>query len=172
MTLPNGVLDLEPIYAAFFALISGNNLPGWTDATGQGKTFVLASRVPRGTAQLSAGQLPCLFQEELGFDITPAIKTLQARTKYALRIDVAIVVSCSGAAQPLGQETQIPSQDLNHAITAVLNAVTPQNPNMKQTLGGLVDSAVAEGRIERVNGLPGAGTQLSIGVIPFTILTI
>lgn len=171
MTLPNGVLDLEPIYAAFFALLSGSNLPGWTDATGQTKSFAVASRVPRGTAQISAGQLPCLFHEELGFEIA-ATGGHTARTKYKLRVDVAVIVSCAGAAQPLGQETQIPSQDLNHAITAVLNAVANPNPNGKQTLGGLVDSVVAEGRIERVNGLPGAGTQLSIGVIPYTILTI
>lgn len=168
----NGIVDLEPIYSALFTLISGNNLPSWTDSDGSTKTFAIASRVPRGTAQLGPGQLPCLFFEELAFDLTPTVATFQARTKFELRVDVAVIVSCAGAAQPLGQEQQIPARDLNRAITAVLNAVANPNPNGKQTLGGLVDSVVAKGRIERANGLPGAGTQLSIGVIPFTILTI
>ena len=168
----NGVVDLEPIYAAFFALLSGDNAPSWTDpATGQMTAFAVESRVPRDWSQLTAGQLPALFQEELGFDLTPTVPTFQARTKYELRVDVVVIVSCTGAKQPVGQETQIPSRDLNLAITAVLSAVTPL-PGAKQTLGGLVDSVVAKGRVERVNGLPGAGTQVSIGVIPFTILSI
>ncbi len=169
----NGVINLEPIYAALFALVSGASAPSWIDpGSGQPVTFAVQSRVPRDWSQLTAGQLPALFQEELPFDITPAVPTIQARTKYELRVDMAILVSCAGAKQQVGQETQIPSQALNLAITAVLNAITPQSPGAKQTLGGLVDSLVAKGRVERVNGLPGAGTQLSIAVVPFTILTI
>lgn len=156
----NGVINLEPIYAAFFALYSGM------------EGFAVKSRVPRDWSQLTQGQLPALFQEELPFEIVPTVATIQARTKYELRVDVVIVVSCAGAKQPVGQETQIPSQALNLAITALLSAITPQTPGAKQTLGGLVDSVVAKGRVERVNGLPGAGTQLSIAVVPFSILTI
>ncbi len=171
----NGVVNLEPIYAAFFALLtSSSNVAActWTDpVSGNPTTFAVESRVPRDWATLTPGQLPALFQEELSFEIKPAIPTVQARTKYELRVDVAIIVSCAGAKQQVGQETQIPSQALNLAITAVLNAVAPA-VGTKQTLGGLVDSVVATGRVERVNGLPGAGTQLSIGVVPFTILTI
>ena len=169
----NGVIDLEPIYAAFFALVSGANAPVWTDPeTGNPTTFAIQSRVPRDFAQLTSGQIPALFQEELPFQIAPAIQTVQARSKYELRIDMVIVVSCSGVKQQPGQETQIPSQALNLAITALLRAVTPTTPGAKQNLGGLVDSVVATGRVERVSGLPGAGTQLSIAVVPFTILTI
>ncbi len=172
----NGVINLEPIYAAFFALLTNSgNLATctWADpASGNPTTFAVASRVPRDWQTLTPGQLPALFQEELGFELKPAVPTIQARTKYDLRVDVAVIVSCAGAKQPVGQETQIPSQVLNLAITAVLNAVAPPNPGAKQTLGGLVDSVVATGRVERVNGLPGAGTQLSIAVVPFTILTI
>jgi hypothetical protein len=168
----NGVVELEPIYAAFFALLSGGNTPSWSDANSQAISFKVASRVPRDVAQLTAGQLPALFEEELGFELTPTVQTIQACTKYKLRVDVAVIVSCSGAKQPAGQETQIPARDLNLAITAVLRAVAPIVPGMKQNLGGLVDSVVAEGKVERVHGLPGAGSQVSIGVIPFTILTI
>jgi len=169
----NGVINLEPIYAAFFALFTGNNLPTWTDPyTGASQTFVVQSRVPRDWTQLQAGQLPALFQEELPFEIEPTVATFQARTKYELRVDVAIIVPCIGAKQPVGQETQIPAQALNLAITAVLKAATAITPGAKQTLGGLVDSVVAKGRVERAHGLPGAGSQISIGVVPFTILTI
>lgn len=172
----NGVVNLEPIYAAFFALLTGSvNNPActWTDpVSGNPTTFAVESRVPRDWPTLTPGQLPALFQEEIGFDIKPAIPTVQARSKYELRVDVVVIVSCSGAKQPVGQEIQIPSQALNLAISAILNAVTPSTPGAKQTLGGLVDSVVATGRVERVNGLPGAGTQLSIAVVPFTILTI
>ena len=172
----NGVVNLEPIYASFFALLtnSGNvQACTWTDPiSGNPTTFAVESRVPRDWATLTPGQLPALFQEELGFEIVPAIQTVQARTKYELRVDVVVIVSCAGAKQQVGQETQIPTQALNLAITAVLNAVTPTLPGNKQTLGGLVDSVVAKGRVERINGLPGAGTQLSIAVVPFTILTI
>ena len=172
MTPNNGVIDLEPIYAAFFALISGANAPRWTDPHGNPAQFAVVSRVPRDVAQLSAGQLPALFQEELGFEVTPTIPTVQTRSKFKLRVDVALIVPCNGLKQPVGQETQIPTQDLNLAIPAVLRAVVPVNPGMKQTLGGLVDSVVCEGQVVRVNGVPGAGSQVSIGVIPFTILTI
>ncbi len=172
----NGVVNLEPIYAAFFALLTGsasNPACTWTDpVTGNPTTFAIASRVPRDWQTLTPGQLPALFQEEIGFEMKPAISTVQARTKYELRIDVAVIVSSAGAKQPAGQETQIPAQSINLALTAVLNAVTPEMPGAKQTLGGLVDSVVATGRVERVNGLPGAGSQLSIAVVPFTILTI
>jgi hypothetical protein len=167
----NGTINLEPIYAAFFALLTG--APGWTDPTSGNPTgFAVKSRVPRDWQTLTPGQLPALFQEELSFEIKPAIVTVQARSKYELRVDVVVIVSCAGAKQQAGQETQIPSQALNLAITAALSAITPSVPGAKQTLGGLVDSVVATGRVERVNGLPGAGTQLSIAVVPFTILTI
>jgi len=169
----NGVIDLEPIYAAFFALVSGANAPVWTDpSTGNPTTFAVQSRVPRDWAQLTQGQLPALFQEELPFEIAPAITTVQARSKYTLRVDLVVIVSSAGAKQPVGQETQIPSRELNLAITGLLRAVAPEQPGQKQNLGGLVDSVVATGKVERAAGLPGAGTQLSIAVVPFTILTI
>jgi hypothetical protein len=171
----NGVVNLEPIYAAFFALISNINNPAciWIDPiSGNPTSFAVASRVPRDWSQLTPGQLPALFQEELGFEIAPTVPTIQARSKYELRVDVVVIVSCAGAKQQVGAETQIPTQALNLAITAVLEAVTPTLAGNKQTLGGLVDSVVAKGRVERINGLPGAGSQLSIAVVPFTILTI
>ncbi len=169
----NGVIDLEPIYAALFALVSGSNAPSWIDPATAGRvSFAVQSRVPRDWAQLTQGQLPALFQEELAFDLTPTVPTVQARTKYELRVDMAIVISAAGAKQPVGQETQVPTATLNLAITALLKAVAPATPGTKQTLGGLVDSVFAKGRVERVSGLPGAGTQLSIAVVPFTILTI
>lgn len=167
-----GVIDLEPIYAAFFALISGANVPNWTDAQGNPQQFSIASRVPRDIQQLTLGQLPALFQEELSFELVPAVATIPARTKYKLRVDVVIVLPCTGSKEPVGQETNIPAQVMNWAITAVLNCLASQSFGAKQTLGGIVDSVVAEGRIERVHGVPGAGSQVSIGVIPFTILTI
>jgi hypothetical protein len=167
-----GVIDLEPLYAAFFALISGVNVPNWLDGAGNAQQFAIQSRVPHDISQLTPGQLPALFQEELPFEIKPAVATVPARTKYSLRIDVAIILPCTGSEEPAGQETNIPAQVMNWAITAVLNAVAPAAYGAKQNLGGLVDSVVAEGRIERVHGVPGAGSQVSIGVIPFTILTI
>ena len=167
-----GVIDLEPIYAAFFALLSNTNAPAWNDSQGNQNSFAVQSRVPRDIQQLSAGQLPALFLEELPFDLVPAVSTLQARTKYELRVDVAIVLPCIGSKQQVGQETNIPAQTMNLAITAVLNAVASPILGAKQNLGGLVDSVVAKGRVERVHGVPGAGSQVSIGVIPFTILTI
>ena len=135
-------------------------------------TFAVQSRVPRDLTQLTPGQLPALFQEELPFTMKPSVPTVQGRTTYELKVDIVLVVSAVGAKQPVGQETYIPSQALNLAITAVLNAITPKTPGAKQTLGGLVDSAVASGRVERVNGLPGAGAQLSVAIIPITITTI
>jgi len=171
----NGTVALEPIYAAFFALLTGSgSVPACTwinPVTGSPITFAVESRVPRDWQTLTPGQLPALFQEELGFEIVPTVPTLQARTKYELRVDVVVIVSCAGAKQPVGQETQVPSQELNLAISAVLNAVAAP-AGQKQNLGGLVDSVVAKGRVERINGLPGAGSQLSIAVVPFTILTI
>ena len=163
-------MNLEPIYAAFFALLAA--APNWTDPySGNATGFSLISRVPRDLTQLVGGQLPALFQEELGFEIVPAVQDFQARSTYKLRVDVAVVLPCFGAKQVPGTETNIPSQGLNLAITSVLTAITPASPNAKQTLGGLVNSVVCSGRVERVNGLPGAGSQLSVGVIPFTILT-
>lgn len=135
-------------------------------------TFAVQSRVPRDLTQLTPGQLPAMFQEELPFQMKPSVPTVQGRTTYELKVDIVLVVSAVGAKQPVGQETNIPSQALNLAITAVMKAITPETPGAKQTLGGLVDSAVATGRVERVNGLPGAGAQLSVAIIPITITTI
>ena len=167
-----GIINLEPIYAAFFALVSGSKAPSWVDAASTVHQFAVQSRVPVDIQELTPGQLPALFQEELDFDLTPAVNTLQARTKYKLRIDLAILVPCVGGKEQAGQETNIPAQQLNLAITAVLNAVASPMFGAKQTLGGLVDSVTAEGRVVRVHGVPGAGSQVSIGVIPFTILTL
>ncbi len=169
----NGVVALEPIYAAFFELYSGAKAPSWIDpVSGETVTFAVQSRVPRDLTQLTPGQLPALFQEELPFTMKPSVPTVQGRTTYELKVDIVLVVSAVGAKQPVGQETYIPSQALNLAITAVMEAITPKTPGAKQTLGGLVDSAVASGRVERVNGLPGAGAQLSVAIIPITITTI
>jgi hypothetical protein len=165
------VPDLEPMYAALFALVKAN-VPKWTDEAGNDATFKGFSRVPVPPSQLAQGELPVLFQEELPWQIEPVIKTIGGRYKYTLRVDLVVVLACNGAQQTVGSEDILPTRELNRALMAVLAAIAPPYPGAKQDLGNLVDSAFVEGRVERIVGLPGDGMQLSVGIIPVTILTI
>jgi hypothetical protein len=165
------VRDLEQIYAALFALV-GTNQPQWLGEDGNEHTFQAMSRVPKSLDQLQQGELPVLFQEELPFDIKPAVPTIGGRYQYKFRVDVVIVLANNGAIQVVGSEVTLPTRELNRAIVGVLQALAPPFPGAKQTLGGLVDSVYVEGKVERIVGLPGDGMQLSVGVIPVNILTI
>ena len=169
---PVGALpDLEPMYAALFALVQAN-VPKWTNESGNDQVFKGFSRVPVPPSQLAQGELPVLFQEELPWEIAPAVKTIGGRYKYTMRVDLVIVLACNGAQQTVGSEDILPTRELNRALVATLAAIAPPYPGTKQTLGDLVDSAYVEGRVERIVGLPGDGMQLSVGIIPVTILTI
>jgi hypothetical protein len=172
MSNPVGeVRDLEAIYAELFSLIIQNQ-PQWLGEDGNEHTFQAISRVPKPPETLAMGELPVLFQEELAFEVVPAVPTIGGRYKYRLRVDLVIVLANNGAAEVVGSEITLPTRELNRAIVGVLEAIAPAFPGAKQTLGGLVDSAYVEGKVERIVGLPGDGVQLSVGVIPVNILTI
>lgn len=165
------VRDLEQIYAALFALAIANE-PQWLGEDGNEHTFQAFSRVPKSLDQLQQGELPVLFQEELPFDMKTPVDTIGGRYQYKLRVDLVIVLANNGATEVLGSEVTLPTRELNRAIVGVLQAIAPPFPGAKQTLGGLVDSAYVEGKVERIVGLPGDGMQLSVGVIPVNIITI
>jgi len=165
------VRDLEQIYAALFALVQAGE-PKWLGEDGDDKTFSAFTRVPLPPEQLAMGQLPVLMQEELPFEMNPAVPTIGGRYKYKLRVDFVIALANNGTQEVAGSEITLPTRELNRAIVAVLQAIAPAFPGAKQTLGGLVDSAYVEGRVERIVGLPGDGVQLSVGVIPVNLLTI
>jgi hypothetical protein len=165
------VRDLEQIYAALFALVSANQ-PTWMGEDGDDKTFTAYSRVPKPPGDINQGELPVLYQEELPFDIKPAVETIGGRYQYKLRVDLVVVLANNGVLQPVGSEITLPTRELNRAIVAVLEAIAPAFPGAKQTLGQLVDSVYVEGKVERIVGLPGDGMQLSVGVIPVNLLTI
>jgi hypothetical protein len=165
------VRDLEAIYAQLFILVNANQ-PQWLGEDGNQHTFQAISRVPKTLDQLAQGELPVLFQEELPFEMHPAVPTIGGRYQYKLRVDLVMVLANNGAPQVVGSEITLPTRELNRAIVAVLEAIAPPYPGAKQTLGGLVDSAYVEGKVERTVGLPGDGMQLSVGIIPVNILTI
>jgi hypothetical protein len=165
------VRDLEQIYAALFALVQAGE-PTWLGEDGDEHTFSAFTRVPVAPEQLAMGQLPVLIQEELPFEIKPPVPTIGGRYQYKLRVDFVIAIANNGASEVVGSEVTLPTRELNRAIVAVLQAIAPAYPGAKQTLGGLVDSAYVEGRVERIVGLPGDGVQLSVGVIPVNLLTI
>lgn len=172
MSNPVGkVVDIEAIYEALFAMVKANGV-AWTGEDGNNHAIGIFSRAPVPPNQLRQAQCPVLFQEEKAPEIKPVIETVAGRYRYSLPVDLVVILANNGAQEALGQETKLPTRELNRAIVAVIGAIQPPYPGAKQTLGGLVDSVCVEGRVERIVGLPGQGVQLSVGIIPVTILTI
>lgn len=172
MSNPVGkVFDIEAAYAALFTLLKANGVQ-WQGEEGDQRTVTTFSRVPVPPDQVPQGNLPVLYLEESSIEITPAVPTIAGRYEYTLRVDLVILVANNGALESLGDETVVPSRELNRAVAAVIGAIQPPYPGAKQNLGGLVDSVCVEGKVERIVGLPGQGVQLSVGIIPVTILTI
>ena len=71
------------------------------------------------------------------------VDTIGGRYQYKLHVDLVIVLANNGATQVVGSEVTLPTRELNRAIAGVLQAIAPPYPGAKQTLGGLVEAAVA-----------------------------
>lgn len=124
----------ETIYAALFAKVSA------------AASFVTVSRRLKHWADVSPGDQPALFQAQ----VDETVQTIPGlNSVFILRVDLYIYANTAG------DSTLSPSTILNPLIDAVTTALQFDRVTNKQTLGGLVEYCVVEGRIATDEGVLG-----------------
>lgn len=126
----------ESIYAALFAKVS------------QAATFVTISRRLQHWTDVAASAQPALFQAQVD-ETAHTTPGPGLPTSFILRVDLYLYANTGGDA------TLSPSTILNPLMDAVLNALAFEPNSGKQTLGGLVDYCVVDGRIQTDEGVLG-----------------
>jgi hypothetical protein len=122
-------MNREAIYSALFALVS--TAPG----------LITTSRKLKHWNDVPATQRPAMFQAQAG---ETAIQTTGIPTKWLLHVDLYVYVSTNGAASP--------GVVLNPILDAIAAKLDYQFPGQPQTLGGLVQYARIEGKIDTFEG--------------------
>jgi hypothetical protein len=149
----------ESIYAALFGLVSqGEGLAGtisWTSPVAGGPT-ALAYTSRRVKLWTDIPTQPALCQAE--HDETIMAKTGQ-ESKGILGASWLIYAST-------GDPLAVPAQTTNPILDAIF-ALFPSEPELTQTLGGLVHYARIEGRIQKIQGDLDGQTLL---VVPIRML--
>jgi hypothetical protein len=138
-------MNREAIYSALFTLVSA--APG----------LVTTSRKLLHWNDVPGSQRPAMFQAQKG---EMAIQTTGIPTKWLLSVDLYLYVSTSGATSP--------GAVLNPIVDAIAAKLDYQVPGIPQTLGGLVQYARIEGKIETDEGTLGDD---AVAIIPVSILT-
>ncbi len=124
----------EAIYAALFAKVS------------QAASFQTISRRLQHWTDVPASAQPALFQTQVDETVT---STPGLNPVYVLRVDLYIYANTQGDA------TVSPATLLNPLIDAVLASIAFDPVTNKQTLGGLVEYCIADGRIVTDEGVLG-----------------
>jgi hypothetical protein len=137
----------EAIYSALFAKVS------------QAATFETVSRRLQHWTDVSAGAQPALFQAQVD-ETAHTSPGPGLPTTFILRVDLYIYANTQGDA------TLSPSTILNPLIDAVLATLAFEPVSNKQTLGGLVDYCVVDGRIVTDEGVLG---NQGVCIIPITM---
>lgn len=138
-------MNREAIYSALFALVA--SAPG----------LVTTSRKLLHWNDVPPTARPALFQSQKG---EMAIQTTGIPTKWLLTVDLYLYVSTQGADNP--------GSVLNPIIDSIAAKLDQPFPGQSQTLGGLVQYARIEGRIETDEGTLGND---AVAIIPVSILT-
>lgn len=148
-------MQREPIYGALLTFISGLSgigVESW-------------SRVFRPhTDYSSAAQLPagCIDEDEES-DRSPDLG-LQV---WDLKVDAWLYFAAPVVSQIPGQETIIPQTALNTALDGITNGFTPTIAQQNgPTLGGLVQWARIDGRIQKAVGVGSGDLQFCIAKVP------
>lgn len=124
----------EAIYAALFAKVSA------------AASFTTISRRLQHWADVSPSLQPALFQAQVEEDpqTVPGLNTV-----YVLVVDLYIYANTAG------DSTLSPSTILNPLMDAVLATLAFDKVTNKQTLGGLVEWCVPQGKIQTDEGVLG-----------------
>lgn len=136
----------EQIYAALFAKLV------------KAATFKTTDRRWRHWSDVAPPDQPALFQSQRHEDLTTQPPDLNPRKR--MFVDVSVYVNTGG------DKTVAPASILNPLIDAIEAALGPDVITNKQTLGGLVQYARIEGRIETDEGLLG---DQGVAIIPILI---
>lgn len=124
----------EAIYSALFAKVS------------QAAAFVTISRRLQHWTDVSSNLQPALYQAQVD-ETAQTVPGLD--TPFVLRVDLYIYANTAG------DSTLSPSTLLNPLIDAVLNSIAFDKVTNKQTLGGMVEYCVVEGKIQTDEGVLG-----------------
>jgi len=138
-------VNRETIYAALFTLVSA--APG----------FVTSSRKLLHWNDVPPSARPALFQAQKG---ETAVQVTGLPTKWMLGVDLYVYVSTKGVDHP--------GAVLNPILDAIATMLDQPFPGQSQTLGGLVQYARIDGKIETDEGTLGDD---AVAIIPVTILT-
>lgn len=137
----------ETIYAALFAKVSA------------AANFTTISRRLQHWADVSSSLQPALFQAQVD-ETAQTIPGLN--TVFVLRVDLYLYANTQG------DTTLSPSTILNPLIDSVLAALAPDKITNKQTLGGLVEYCVPDGKLATDEGVLG---DQGVCIIPITMKT-
>ena len=140
------MIALEPIYAALWAKISA--IPGVN----------LFSRRPVVPANLSDGQFPAMFLNQL--EIDALCDGSGIGTVFTLPVEILIYVSTGS------DPNVVPTVALNGLIDQVRAAIASPMQGFRQELGGLAYSVYVNGKIEVFEGNQ---SQHGIAIVPITI---
>jgi hypothetical protein len=141
------VIQIEPTYAALWALISG--LPGVNFAT----------RRPVAPANLADGQYPALMMEQDDIEFVN-----QGDGGGTIATLPASIIGCVNT----GSDPNVaPAIAANQLLDQVRAAIWPPIPGFKQTLGGLAESVYVNGKAEV---FAGNQQQHGIFILPITII--
>ncbi len=139
-------MNREAVYAGVFARVSA--VPG----------LVTASRRLRHWSDVAPAEQPALFQVQRGEDVH-RLRGLPPRRQLSLDL---YLYAATG-----GDPGTAPAQILNPLIDAIEAALAPDPVTGTQTLGGLVEHAWIEGRIETDEGVLG---DQAVMIVPVEIL--
>lgn len=151
------LMQREPIYNGLLTLLS--NLSG----IGVGSW----SRVYRPHTDYANAQLPAgCIDEDDEQDMSPDLG-LQV---WSLKADAWLYFAAPVMGQTPGRETIIPQTALNNALDAITNGFTPTIAEQNgPTLGGLVQWARIDGRIQKAVGVGSGNLQFCIAKVPILI---
>lgn len=135
----------ETIYAALFAKFSA--LAG----------FVTVSRRLQHWDDVPPALQPALFiaQRSESVSYTPGLNPV-----YVMELDLYLYAHAGGTS------TSVASSVMNPLVDAVLNAIKPDPVTNKQTLGGLVEYCLFEGRMQTDEGQLG---DQAVTIIPISM---
>lgn len=150
-------MQREPIYnglLTFLAGLSGIGVDSW-------------SRVYRPHTDYSSPQLPAgCIDEDTEEDQSPDLG-LQV---WSLKADAWLYFAAPVISQTPGRETVIPQTTLNTALDAITNGFTPTIAQQNgPTLGGLVQWARIDGRIQKAVGVANGNLQFCIAKVPLLL---
>lgn len=149
----------ETIYAALAAELK--NVAG----------LVSMSRVYRSPSDYSAAaQLPAGCTDETAENEDQQI--YGAPSVYTLSVDFWLYLLAPQLSQIPGQETAIPATALNNTLDALDTAFPADASGMVNTLGGLVQHAYIQGKIQKVSGVGSGNLLLSVAKVPIQMLAV